>query len=282
MGRSPAFFYVRMARRQGVYWICTVPQRALLEFPGILPDGVTWAKGQLEEGGTTGYRHWQFVVGLANKGSRATMQRIFGKDGHYELSRSGAAESYVWKDETAVDGTRFELGARPICRNAERDWDRVWECAKVGDLDGIPADIRVRCFSALTKIGTRYAVGSAVERTVRVYWGDTGTGKSRTAWEEAGLDAYPKDPRTKWWDGYQGHDNIVIDEFRGGIDIAHVLRWFDRYPVLVETKGGSVPLRATSIWITSNLDPRNWYPDLDEETRKALVRRLEIKHFVKL
>ena len=37
---------------------------------------------------------------------------------------------------------------------------------------------------------------------VKVFWGDTGSGKSHTAWEEAGVAAYSKDPTTKWWDGY--------------------------------------------------------------------------------
>lgn len=119
----------------------------------------------------------------------------------------------------------------------------------------------------------------AVERTVHVFWGGTGLGKSRRAWDEAGLDAYPKDPRTKFWDGYRGQHHVVIDEFRGGIDVAHLLRWFDRYPVVVEVKGAATVLKATTIWVTSNLDPRSWYPDLDDETRNALLRRLTITHF---
>lgn len=118
-----------------------------------------------------------------------------------------------------------------------------------------------------------------VERTINVYWGVTGSGKSRRAWDEAGLDAFPKDPRTKFWDGYRGHRHVVIDEFRGGIDVAHLLRWFDRYPVVVEVKGSSVVLAATTIWVTSNLDPRQWYPDVDAETLAALLRRLNIIHF---
>lgn len=65
----------------------------------------------------------------------------------------------------------------------------------------------------------------------------------------------------------------------GCIDIAHLLRWLDRYPVIVEVKGGSQVLKAECIWITSNLDPRSWYPDLDQETLAALLRRLNITHF---
>jgi hypothetical protein len=76
-----------------------------------------------------------------------------------------------------------------------------------------------------------------------------------------------------------GQTNVVLDEFRGDIAISHILRWLDRYPVSVETKGGSVPLAANAIWITSNLDPRQWYPDLDSGTLDALMRRLEVTHF---
>lgn len=107
-----------------------------------------------------------------------------------------------------------------------------------------------------------------------MFWGRTGTGKSKRAWEEAGVQAYAKDPRTKWWCGYKGEQNVIIDEFRGTLDIAHFLRWTDRYPVRVESKGSSRPLAAENIWITSNLDPRFWYPDLDAETQAAFLRRL--------
>jgi len=76
-----------------------------------------------------------------------------------------------------------------------------------------------------------------------------------------------------------GQEHVVVDEFRGGIDIAHLLRWFDRYPVIVEIKGSSVVLSATKIWITSNIPVEEWYPTCDPETMAALRRRLKITHF---
>ncbi len=118
-----------------------------------------------------------------------------------------------------------------------------------------------------------------MQRKCYVYWGNTGTGKSRKAWDLAGWDAYPKDPNTKFWDGYQNSENVVIDEFRGLISISHMLRWLDRYPVIVEIKGSAIPLRAKNIWITSNLNPRSWYPDAGEATVAALLRRLTITKF---
>lgn len=116
-------------------------------------------------------------------------------------------------------------------------------------------------------------------RVCYVYWGPTGTGKSKRAWEESGLGAYGKDPRSKFWCGYQGQENVVIDEFRGGIDAAHLLRWLDRYPVRVEIKGSSRPLCAKTFWITSNLQPSAWFPELDSLTVDALLRRLTIIEF---
>jgi len=113
-------------------------------------------------------------------------------------------------------------------------------------------------------------------REIFVYVGPTGTGKSHRAWTEATFDAFPKDPRTKFWDGYQGQEHVVIDEFRGAIDISHMLRWLDKYPVIIEVKGSSAVLKAKKIWITSNLDPTLWYPDIDQQTLAALVRRLQI------
>lgn len=146
-------------------------------------------------------------------------------------------------------------------------------------MDDIPEDIRFRHYSTIRKIASDHARAEGVEKEIFVYWGDTGTGKSRRAWSEATFEAYPKDPRTKWWDGYTGQQNVVIDEFDGTIDIAHVLRWFDRYPVLVEVKGAAVPLKATKIWLTSNISPDNWFPNATAEQRAALRRRIQVTHF---
>lgn len=174
--------------------------------------------------------------------------------------------------------TRFEYGALPVKRNSATDWELVRSNAKAGLLDNIPADIYVRYFNQLNNIQSHFSQPVALVRTATVFWGPTGTGKSRRAWDEATFSAYSKDPRTKFWCGYRGQENVVIDEFRGGIDIAHLLRWLDRYPVRVEVKGSTKPLMATSFWITSNIHPDGWYPTLDRETYAALERRLNIIH----
>lgn len=262
--------------RNGRWWLLTIPYN---EFVPYLPPGIDYIKGQLERGDATDYLHWQVVLATSGRVACNAIRSIFGP-WHAELTRSAAARDYVWKDDTAVPGTRFELGDAPTRRNSATDWGRIKQSAKDGDLDAVPDDIFIRHYGALRSIRSDYSVVTGIEKHVKVFWGPTGTGKSRTAWDEAGADAYSKDPRSKFWDGYQGEEYVVMDEFRGAIDISHLLRWFDRYPVRVEIKGSSRPLSARCIWITSNLAPFAWYPDLDSESLAALMRRLDVKEFV--
>lgn len=251
------------------------------EFTPYLPPGVFYIKGQLERGEQDGYLHWQLMV-ITDKARGGFIKRIFGSRAHIELTRSNSASNYVWKEETRVPGTQFELGERPLSRARATDWESIRQLAIQGNLDQIPADVFVRNYNALRRIATDYLQPVAMVRNCSVYWGATGTGKSRRAWEEASLEAFPKIPTTKFWDGYRGHDHVVMDEFSGGIDITHMLRWLDRYPVIVEVKGSAVVLRATRMWITSNVDPREWYPNAPPFQQAALLRRLNITYFPEL
>lgn len=260
---------------QGLYWLLTIPHAHFLPY---LPVDTAYCAGQLELG-AGGFLHWQLLVAFHKKVRLAAVKKVFGTECHAELSRSSAARDYVWKPDTRVEGTQFELGEFKLRRNNSKDWDAIKQAAIDGRLDEIPSDVYVRSYNSLKRIATDHMQPVGVERVVHVYWGRTGSGKSRRAWDEAGLGAYPKDPRSKFWDGYRGQQHVVIDEFRGGIDIAHMLRWFDRYPVIVEVKGSSVVLTATTIWVTSNISPDDWYPECDVETKAALRRRLNITHF---
>ena len=260
---------------QARYWILTIPYADFTPYP---PPGVAYIGGQLERG-SGGYLHWQVIVCFDRKVRLGGVKSLFGDTAHCEISRSSAAKEYCLKEESRVEGTGFELGTWPFSRNNGTDWDRVRSLAQSGRLSPIPADVYVRCYNSLRRITGDYIQATAMERHVVCYWGRSGYGKSRRAWSEASFAAYPKNPRTKFWDGYRGEECVVLDEFRGGIDIGNVLRWFDRYPCLVEVKGSAVALRATKIWITSNLHPRDWYPDLDSATLEALLRRLTIVEF---
>lgn len=266
-----------MPNVQFVYWILTIPAHCFVPY---LPPDVIWIKGQLEKGSETGYLHWQIVCAFKKKVTLKAVRNTFGPY-NSEPSRSAAANEYVHKEDTAIPNTRFELGVRAFKRNDQKDWIKTKALAKEGRLDEIEPDIFVRYYHSLARISKDYmSVPPRGIQNVRVYWGVSGSGKSHMAHEEAGDSYYSKAPLTKWWDGYKGEQNIIIDEFRGKIDVTHLLKWFDKYPCTGEVKGGAVPLQTCNWWITSNLSPEQWYEDLDNETVLALRRRLTmVIHF---
>jgi len=73
---------------------------------------------------------------------------------HAEPTKSQSAHSYVWKEDTRVHGTQFELGQLPISRKSAVDWEEVRRLAKLGELDSIPADIYCRNYNSLKRIAT--------------------------------------------------------------------------------------------------------------------------------
>jgi len=249
-------------------------------FTPYLPPGITWVYGQLEKGESNPrfpYVHWQFVLSTPKQVRGSFLIKTFGQF-HIELTRSAFADDYCCKDATAVLGTRFELGKKALKKNCAKDWDKVKELAIAGRLSEIDAGTYICHFANLKRIAVEHMAPVAMERVIHVYWGPTGVGKSRRAWAEAGLTAYPKAPTSKFWDGYRDQARVVMDEFRGSIDVSHILRWFDRYPVIIEVKGSATVLSATTIWVTSNISPEDWYPGIDSDTRAALLRRLTIEH----
>lgn len=186
---------------QGRYWILTIPQ-AMFEVPENLDPRLQFMRGQLERG-IGGFVHWQIVVAFKKKTRLRGVTDLFGHV-HAELSRSSAADEYVWKEDTRVPDSQFELGARAFKRNSSTDWDLVRQNAKAGEFDSIPGDVYVRYYGNIRKIYSDNAKPLPIVRTCRAFVGPTGTGKSRLAWEEAGSNAYIKGPTTKWWDGYKG------------------------------------------------------------------------------
>jgi len=95
---------------------------------------------------------------------------------------------------------------------------------------------------------------------VRVIVGPTGTGKSKYCMENY-PSAYWKQ-RSNWWDGYMDHETVIIDEFYGWLPFDTLLRICDRYPLLVESKGGQINFTASRIVLTSNKIPERWYANV--------------------
>ena len=81
----------------------------------------------------------------------------------------------------------------------------------------------------------------------------------------------------KWFDGYEGHEKTLFEEYRGQMPFGHMLMLLDRYDARVQYKGGSMQFCSTKIAITSPLHPMLWYKkeDLQAQDRiDQLIRRI--------
>jgi hypothetical protein len=127
--------------------------------------------------------------------------------------------------------------------------------------------------------------GRTWKTQVSWYWGATGTGKTRTAYSELSTN---EDSRLwvsagtlQWWDGYDAHEHVLIDDFRGDFCKFHtLLRILDRYPFRVPIKGGFRQLLAKRIIVTAPLPPEDMYAGRTTEDVAQLLRRIdEVKQF---
>jgi len=90
-----------------------------------------------------------------------------------------------------------------------------------------------------------------------------------------GEDVYTKNTGTKWWDGYDGHEDVIIDDFRDSWwPLTYMLALLDRYEFLVENKGGHRQMRAKRIVVTSIFAPDTMYENTGE-CKIQLLRRVD-------
>lgn len=116
--------------------------------------------------------------------------------------------------------------------------------------------------------------------TVTWIYGPSGSGKSRFADETSYAitsdvnDIHTQNCAGKWWDGYDAHTAVVIDELRETFcNFADFLTLIDRYPQKVEIKGGYRQMRSKYMFITSCFSP--WDLWRTNENIDQLIRRLD-------
>jgi len=128
----------------------------------------------------------------------------------------------------------------------------------------------------------KYAPLGKVIRNVSVYWyyGPTGCSKSYDALKAVKEDNYwSSSVDLKWFDGYFGQEDVIIDDFRSSHStFSWLLRLLDKYPLKVPVKGGFVRWCPLRIYITSPYHPKECYSNIEDKTQ--LLRRIkEIKKF---
>lgn len=238
---------------------------------------------QKERAPTTGLLHIQGYLELSRKQRMTALKKLLPR-AHWEL-RQGTrtqARDYCRKEDTRVEEP-YELGSWKE-DNSKLTLEDLMKRLREGAtnlqlLDEFPVlYLMYATRIAQVRLTMEKPRNPSLTPKVIVYWGKTGTGKTRKAlWKMP--DAYIK-PNGKWWPRYSGETHVIWDDFRRHSDVPYdeVLRILDRYPHIVETKGGHVQLQATTFIITSNVEPSYWFDDTCDYA--PLKRRItKIKHF---
>lgn len=159
------------------------------------------------------------------------------------------------------DGDTVELGERPpptLEKGAATRalWKKLLDRAKDGDWEWIQDNYPRLWIMHNTKFMSLRQPKTMVMNEIQNEWwfGATGTGKSRLAWEKYGNICYQK-MLNKWWDGYDMEPVVIIEEWSPKNDVtASALKiWADRYPFTAQIKGGVLQkIRPLKIIVISN------------------------------
>jgi len=236
---------------------------------------------QKEKCPTTQRIHWQGYAEFNDSISITRCQRICGIGKSHCAKRFGTREEardYCCKEDTKlekhVEIGHWEAGGQGARTDLRKIFNMIKEGAEMIDI--IEADPMIYCkyrngikdykFEVLKKKTKKFR---KVE--VEVHWGEAGTGKTRHC-VESFPDAYKLDfDDTLWWDGYEGEETIILNDFYGNIKYHKLLDLLDGYRMRLPIKGGFTYANWTKILITSNKPPAEWY---HQGMTEALQRRI--------
>jgi len=275
------------SKTNSMYWVFTINNPVDDQEPASWAD-VEYAIWQKEKG-ANGTVHLQGYCVFAQKKRLSWLKKNAHPGAHWEgrLGSHEQAKEYSRKAETRIAGP-WETGTEDPKLGSQGKRNDLMALKRKLDAGKTEAEIAkdeesFPIWAKFNKIIPRYRILTGKQRDwpvfTQVIWGAPGLGKTRKARDLAGPDAFwlsRPAGQTVWFDGYIGQETIVIDEFYGWISFDLLCRLLDRYPLNVETKGGSTPMTARKVIITSNVAPLAWYPNITQERIGALWRRLEM------
>ncbi len=217
--------------------------------------------------------HLHIYFELRNQKSFSKIKKEFPR-ANIQVAKGNAEQvkSYLSKQNLVVEiGTPKEQGKRTDLDNVKEILEETNSMREVVNVATSYQSVRMaECILKYNEKQRNF------KPLVKWYCGLTGTNKTRTAMEECDPDdVHKQDFGIKWWEGYDAHKYVVIDDFRKDFCKFHeLLKLIDRYPYRVECKGGSRQMLAETMIITSAYHPRDIY-----ETREdlgQLIRRIDI------
>lgn len=272
-----------MSRAYACFTSFEVPEDINLPTWTELPDGVTYLVWQVEACPKTGHLHLQGYAEFPNKIRWANAGKRLGiRAAHWENRKGNQTQAVEYCKKPERKAGWWELGT-PVSggQGARNDMKDIYLMCKEGKSMAEIAESHtsqvIRYSRGIEKLKLILQKNEIIDRNVTVLVGAPDAGKSHAAYELLGIEAFFKPDGSLWWDGYDGQESVIINDYAGEFPISYLLNLLDKWPMKVQTKGGYVTWKARRIIITANDHPLTWYEGKLTPAREgALVRRLKI------
>lgn len=220
--------------------------------------------------------HLQGYCEVETKASLSSM-KSFLKRAHWEKAKGSPKQA---SEYCKKDGDFEEAGVLSVGQGFRSDLNDIKDLIVEGKNEEFIADNFFSKWVVYRKSFQAYAALKNQERSwstqVHVFWGKTGTGKTRFVMDQVMDSDFWSPGDYKWFDGYCGQPIVIIDDFRGEYQLQMLLKLLDRYPMSVPVKGGFTKWAPKKVYITSNIHPDSWYPLADRYSIAAMFRRFTI------
>lgn len=231
-----------------------------------------------KEVGENGTPHLQGYIYNDVKKSLKALKSLLPR-AHWEVAKGTTEQNITY---CSKQGDFTEHGKKPLT-SKERgklggdkralQIEAQWELAKTGKFELLPpAQIKTWEY-----IHQKYRPAPLPRDVLKNLWiqGPSGCGKS--SWIRSQEIPFYNKPMSKWWDGYQNEDMVVLDDFdpSHGKFLGYFLKiWADHYPFNAEVKGGMFHIRPGIVCITSQFAIEDCFDE--HETVAAVKRRFRV------
>lgn len=269
---------------------CASAELGAADMLPVIPfiDQMVYIIFQLEQG-VEERSHLQGFVQFNGPKALAFVKRAIGNEAHCEVAHDVKASiDYCSKEDTRVKGP-WSRGTQPAMKPGKRnDLLDMHEAIKAGTsqlalIEGNPKLLKFeRCikydlFLQLEAKSDRQVAGV----NVTVLWGDAGSGKTQYAINHLVHGSYYKLDCTGvrngnlWFDGYEGQDTLIIDDFDEEVcGVSFLKQLLDVYRHRICLKGGHTWACWHYVLMTSNTHPADWWPFTTVVQKEALKRRI--------
>lgn len=244
-----------------------------------------------KEMGESGTPHLQGYLEVKKRCTLTAVKTMLGSRYHLEIAHGDAEANIAY---CSKEGDVVIKEGSPVKQGQRKDLEEI----KIAIDEGLSYEgLWENHFSSMVQYRRSFEEYANLKRLknrvvpkVYFWWGKTGTGKTRGAFDLAESEydnsfwVWPGGP---WYDGYRGQRVAIFDEFHGGDEqgcpFSMWKKLCDRYSLTVPIKGGFTNWAPEVIIFTSNIDPKLWWArDLKPaDWWEQVERRItEIKEFI--